>query len=240
MKLILIGSNGSIARRYCAVLDALRISFDSFDDPTYEPFTQSFDGYTHAIIASPTNTHISWIDQLTPKFILCEKPVSKNPEAIAARRGNHGLYVVNNYQFLPCANVKKKIAYDFYNTGRDGLIWDVCQLVYLAWKNKVELEVKRRSFWWDCKWGQHQVVYHEIEKSYYHMLKAFLSGDTSNLWDMNAALKMSELCADLYKKGGNCEHFIWRPKGSCRNTSEDRFYSFSKEGPAIDWAQGPH
>lgn len=227
MKLLLIGSEGSIARRYRAILKHLKVDFEEYDNPEHKFFSvpQSFyQRFTHALIATPTHTHMQWVDELPPIWKLIEKPASKNLEEIEERKLNHGCYVVNNYQFLPCSNTKKKISYNFYNTGKDGLIWDVCQLVYLAYKNKVELEVKRESFWWNLKWGQHQVAYHEIERSYYHMLKAFCSGDTSNLWDLKDAAKMTEICTTLSEKGGfNVEQFIYRPEGTCRFTSQDRF-----------------
>lgn len=241
MNVLLIGY-GSIGKRYGAVLRALGADFEVYDNPQHEWFSDKevSDGFTHAIIATPTHTHMDWLDELhfNKVKVLCEKPASKNKARLEKRTMHKDCFVVNNYQFLPCSNTRKKISYNFYNTGKDGLIWDVCQLVYLAYKNKVELGVKRESFWWDLKWGQHQVPYHEIEKSYYHMVKAFLSGDTSNLWNMQDALKMTEICAELYAKGGeNVEHFIYGPKGFVRSASEDRFVAFSAQGTPINWAQ---
>lgn len=242
MKLLLIGSEGSIGRRYRVILEHLGVDFEEYDNPEHKFFgvEQSFyKRFTHAIIATPTHTHLDWIDELPPIWKLVEKPASKDLEGLEQRKLNHGCFVVNNYQFLPSANTRRKITYNFYNTGRDGLIWDVCQLVYIAYKNKVELEVKTDSFWWDLKWGMHQIAYHEIERSYYHMLKAFCSGDTSNLWDLKEATTMSEVCRHLYSIGGDCVHFIYRPKGSCAHTSQDGFIAFSRQSAGEDRRANP-
>lgn len=239
MKILLLGGNGSIGRRYQAVLRSLGYEFDVYDNPRHEPGSKSFVGYNHFIIATPTHTHLTYLQELSTydhAAILCEKPLSKVPAEIKKFKSlsayiDQKVFVVNNYNYLPYA--PRNLSYNFFNTGRDGLIWDVCQLVYLAFKNKVDLEVKRESPWWDFKWGQFQVPYAEIERSYSMMVRAFLIGEYSRLWDMTDALKMSEVCANLYERGGDCEYINWSP-------STDRLIALSKESIFSNRTEATH
>jgi hypothetical protein len=233
--ILLIGGNGSIGRRYQSVIRALEYPFEIYDNPKHKAGDPWNKNVSHALICTPTETHTFWAKECARAEIpfLCEKPFSKRPSD-ALRFKDAKAFVVNNYNFLPCAQVPRKIYYNFYNTGKDGLVWDVCQLVYLAWKNGVELEVTRDSFWWDMKWGQHQVPYNDIERSYYYMVKAFMTGDATNLWDMHDAAHMSEMCNELNERVvKDVEYFIWKPNPG-RNTSQERIFSLAAKGLSKD------
>lgn len=211
----LIGGKGSIGRRYQAVLNYLDQPFRIIDlgDPK-----ENLKGCTKAIIASTTSTHEDWCWEAFYQEIpfLCEKPLSKSKSAIQSMmsRGVTG-YVVNNWQFVATNfdnKMPSRLFYDFYNTGKDGLLWDVCQLILLSDLAECELQVMTDSYFWHAEWGEKTIPYEAIEQSYMQMVRAFLNGETHRLWGLNKAYRMTELCGDLeHLIGGTCENFNWHP-----------------------------
>lgn len=213
----LIGGDGSIGRRYQAVLNHLTIPFRVIEVGDSKDL---LDGCNKAIIATPTDRHMDWAWECFYKNIpfLCEKPMSKNKQEIKSLmdRGATG-YVVNNWSFISTNYGNHKpnsIYYDFYNTGKDGLVWDVCQLVLIADMSDCKISVRTNSYWWHAEWGLEDIPYNFIEHSYMQMIRAFDRGDFQRLWGLNKAYRMTELCEGLDKalsEGGECEGFDWNP-----------------------------
>lgn len=212
----LIGGAGNIGRRYQAILHVLRVPFKIFDlnDPL------DWTGIKKAIITTPTSLHFESISQCQKASIpfLCEKPISKNVQDLKElEKMKTSGFMVNNYQFLEkdprFPHSPKQIAYDFYNTGRDGLLWDVCQLVYLSEIYKANLIIRRKSWTWKLLFNDFPVPYQAIEKSYYDMIKCFIDGNTEDLWTLWEAMECSKLCMKLeasLKKELTDEGFIRR------------------------------
>lgn len=210
--ILLAGGNGSIGRRYQAILKSLNIDYINCEMNDYKELSK----VDKVIIATNTDTHITWIDLCIKNNLqfLCEKPLSRNlKEAQRVVDYSKG-YLVNNYKFLLAdfffnAPVTD-ISYDYYNSGKDGLIWDICQLVYLAYLTKINLTVKTESPIWEMKINDISIPFKEIEKSYIKMMKAFLTNQTHLLWDLKNAVEQIEICKHLEEKGGkNCESFNW-------------------------------
>lgn len=215
-KVLLIGGKGSIGRRYQAVLRALHVPYRIHDLGD----ELSFEGVTHVLIASPTETHVKycWLADECNLPFLCEKPLTKNvTEAEELARNTSNGYVVNNWAFLgtnfDLAPIPRRITYDFYNTGRDGLLWDVCQLIYFSKLAKAELFVNTNSHTWDVTWNDDDVAYRAIEQSYLQMVRAFLADRSHALWTLPMGLEMTKLIAELEQQAGgkDLESFDFNP-----------------------------
>lgn len=216
----LIGGNGSIGKRYQAILHHLKMPYRVID-PIVTP--ESLNGITRAIISTPTNTHCEVASLCQERGIpfLCEKPLSKDLEELKKFKNFYTLgFVVNNYAFLRDFSKKKikQIEYDFFNTGRDGLLWDVCQMVYLSEIHKSDLVVKRKSWTWKLFINSERIQYEEIEKSYVDMIDAFLKNRVDDLWSLEDGIEMSKL---ILKLEGSLRKEL-TDEGFCRNSGSQR------------------
>lgn len=203
MKVLLIG-HGSIGKRYESILKHLEAPYEIHDPPTGQE--RDLTGYTHYIIASPTETHIEYLREIDEgPMVLCEKPVSKIKDEIPERANT---YMVSNYAYVahkvgPFGNEKRpyRITYNYYNTGRDGLYWDCCQLVYLDPKCQIETTSPRWNLNINGKW----VRYRWLEESYVSMIRDFTRGVTGKLWTMLDAKIMcmhvnERIAKDVYNR----------------------------------------
>lgn len=227
---LLLGGNGSIGKRYQAILRYLDEPFFVYDSPAYPHGIHEWE-FDRAIIATPTWNHGMYcrlLSQLKKPF-LCEKPLSMDLKEAKELSETCDGFVVNNYQFAiqHLTEPIKKISYDFFNTGKDGLIWDVCQLVQLAHKFKAKLEVRKFSPFWNLQINFERLLYRYIEWSYASMIRSFLKNEIENLWDLKTGYEMSLLCAELESRTeGDYEAFNWCP-------SEDKFSTVSKKNLSI-------
>lgn len=190
MTTLVIGGAGSIGRRYCAILKHLNYEFHAYD-PVFNSELEDLDNieFSRAIIACPTDLHTFYVDKLLPygKPFLCEKPLSRSIEACkeVVRKDKNKLgYVVNNYAYL----TSSPEMYDYYNTGNDGIYWDVCQLIYLNEKVKILTE----SPVWTVFSETGRVSYHALEQSYIQMIKDFVEEKYENLWTLEDGMRMTE------------------------------------------------
>lgn len=220
---VLIG-NGSIGKRYAAILRNLGVEFDIYDSTAHTERVSEWTKYDKAIVATPTETHTQICMELIFAKVpfLCEKPFTKDIRKAAILReaaetlGVPG-FVVNNYGFVTRGRWPQDLTYDFYNTGKDGIVWDVCQLVYLAKLYRANLIVEKHSFTWDFYIDKEKIEYARIERSYEEMISMFLSGHTQGLWNLKAAVEMEAICQELHK-----EH---HGKDSFRYTGSEQIYS---------------
>lgn len=182
----MVGGKGSIGSRYAAIMKYHKIPFVIYDVDTPNVDLFSFDKY---IIATPTETHSYFLTELAGARILCEKPVSKNPNEIPK---NDHIYMVNNYQYVARLMNEQPpyfISYDYYRTGKDGLYWDCCQLLYMD----PEAKLSKESPKWNVEIGGRMVPYRTLEESYIRMIKDFNDGKYGMLWDMDQAREMTEI-----------------------------------------------
>ena len=111
MKICILGANGNMGRRYQAILNRELCVFDAFDIGDHFPNPND---YSHIILTTPTNLHLSHLSQIDamadkPVNILCEKPIYKidTPEKreefykILGRleKNGHKLNMVNQYAY---------------------------------------------------------------------------------------------------------------------------------------------
>lgn len=202
LKVLVIGGLGSIGKRYRAILDYLgvkNICHDTANPTGYRHGLMDVlreEKFTHAIVASPTPTHYRYCMELIGLKIpfLCEKPLSADLDQCkkirddAASRRVKG-HVVCNYKFLmERYNVKHKPRYyNFYNTGRDGVEFDCCQLIYL----NPDITLCNTYPVWTLRTDMGDMSYAIMEHQYVVMLKDWLSGG-KNCWTLDDGVKMTE------------------------------------------------
>ena len=182
MRILIIGS-GNMGKRYKRILNYNNIETVDYD------LTEKFGGvelhnidFDKAIIATPTNDHFEYCKKLVSldKDFLCEKPVSKNPEEIKTliELAECDVRMVCNWIFtapsmVPFMKDNCHIYYDYYNTGRDGLEWDIIQLIHLASDFK-SLEVVTESPVFNAAINNIPITQTDIEKSYLSMLEMWI------------------------------------------------------------------
>lgn len=178
-----IGGLGSIGRRYCAILKSLGVEYSVYD--TASESHSVWNSCEKAIIATPTETHYQWASfcQSAGITFLVEKPMSKRVSECEAMQGWNG-YVVNNYAYC----VQRPTLYDHYNTGKDGVEWDCCQLIYL----NPRITIKTESPEWILMGPGKRVNYSDLERSYIEMVSDFVNGNYGNLWTMKDGLEMTK------------------------------------------------
>ena len=201
----LIGGAGSIGTRYHCILDKLGVDVVVHDPPA--GIHGNLTNCDKWIICTPTDTHYNWCLQAISAGVtfLCEKPMSKSlveTEAIVDKayvRGVEG-FVVCNYNMCSVTMKGREIYFNYFRTGKDGLCWDCCQLLYLG--NQVML--KTDSFVWtlivDGVW---QVDYRDLEMSYGKMLASFcgVAGQhPSALWDLEDGHEMTRTVLQVIEK----------------------------------------
>ena len=191
MRILVIGSRGNMGRRYCAIIKWLGYEVIEKDIGVNEAsnvFDLSFD---KAIIATPTNLHMEYcIDiGIRDRPFLCEKPVSKLLSDMKLLKTYSSGYMVNNWLYACEHHRINNIEYNFYNTGKDGILWDLIQPIYIA-RNSVTINPAHPIF---EVWADNQrITLDAICESYVDMVSDFVEGVYENLWTMEDAYKATE------------------------------------------------
>lgn len=190
MKVVVIGAEGIMGRRYRAILKHLGHEAECFDLPP-RPVSLA-ETVLHAgkvIVATPTETHYPVVASLlTGKRhhlkgcdLLIEKPMAKTMDEVtqiyeAAERAGAHVYCVNQYRFLPEAAQFTKQAgdssYRHFHHGRDGLNWDCFQIHALA---KGAVYLSEDSPVWGCTINGVEIDIKNMDRAYVMMIKDFLT-----------------------------------------------------------------
>lgn len=202
----LIGHKGSIGRRYGAILSALKVEWEGLDDPNgieLEP------KYEKAIIATPTDTHyhvaIDCIEKRIP--FLVEKPLSMAEAQcrdLANRAKERGVKanVVCNYAILHEEQKLEPIReteFDYYHTGKDGPLWDVCQLIYLHKGKPDDFHLGTQSPVWTLRWNGIRMTRDDHEWAYVQMIQRWLKG--GKLYTLDDGLRMTQKVNEYERLG---------------------------------------
>lgn len=201
MRVLVVGSKGSMGRRYVAILRYLKEEVLEADlgDLWWE---WAFD---RVIIATPTDRH--WVDLdaaiTRGKPILCEKPISKDPKAIqilADMAKHYGVDVrmCSNWKYainLALTRAQKiavegemEIEYKYFRSGGDGFFWDMIQPIFLA--GRLIYNNHRPAF--KASVNGIELNQGHFEESYVIMISEWLYGDKSKLWSLEDALKANQ------------------------------------------------
>lgn len=155
MSVLIVGSDGSMGKRYQAILTYLGVKTTLADKRhTRDEVSHMANQSSGIIIASPTETHVDIVRQLLvfQKPILCEKPVTKNifelktlQKEIAFQRTPFRM--VMQYEMLTETNRIGRSYYNYFKHGNDGLAWDCMQIIGLA---RGHVQIEERSPVWSC------------------------------------------------------------------------------------------
>jgi hypothetical protein len=226
MSTLVIGGRGNMGRRYCSILEYLKQPYKVLDLDNMEQYPELASICHKFIIATPTDTHLEYIEQLLPFDcpILCEKPLSKDPRKLKevlepyedpklSMVVNYGyafnLSVDDTYRYFEKENGHRThvTSYDYYNSGNDGLIWDCIQLVNLA---DGPISLKNKSPVWEVMINGVPIKREVIDMSYVLMVSDFVTGHL--LQDKNPLIELHmdvEKMHEQYVQGYSSEY--WNP-----------------------------
>lgn len=206
MSILIIGCNGNMGRRYRAALQFLGRNVRGVDiensDDAIEKAVQNAEG---VIIATPTDTHASYIRKLTRfrKPILCEKPITKNLHELKAifdeiERYRTPFRMVYQYEMLAERQRIGTSHYNYYKTGNDGLVWDCIQVVGLSRK---EPSLGNDSPIWRCMINGKSLKIQDMDSAYIGYLQRWLIEPAQDLGVlMETHVKTAELAKQKEKE----------------------------------------
>lgn len=206
MNVLVLGGRGNMGRRYVSILKHLGCEAIAIDFPhTLKELRMALQMVERVIIATPTEIHLESLQQIylnAPNNlkVLCEKPLSKDRKELdrAFWMQNVNLFVVNQYAYLPEAhsflNKGKGEAwghptkYSYFNSGRDGLMWDCWQLFGLA---SDIVQLSNDSPIWQCRINDIPVSISGMDRAYIDMVQDFI-GKGERLWGEEMVRKTTE------------------------------------------------
>lgn len=206
-KIMLIGSEGSIGRRYKAVLKYLGVDVKCYDiKPGVDVESCVNDDCDGFIVAAPTSSHVSWCRNLLiyEKPILCEKPLGVNVlevEELSKYAGaNEFISVVDNWVHM--LQVKGKtnldLKYRNFHTGNEKLSWNLAQPIYLTKDGNLELFLDFPHLIISNVTKEKSYDAADVEHSYIQMIQYWLTYKTTT-WKVSHALEM-QLALEAWEK----------------------------------------
>lgn len=197
MSVLIVGSEGSMGKRYQAILKHLGKEFHCRDigRNTIPDKRISYD-IDEIIIATPTDTHIEVIRHYLEykKPILCEKPISKNMEQLKQivkeiKEENISFQMMFQYKGLVPRLAIGKTYYDYFRHGNDGLAWDCLQIIGLA---KDQITLREESPLWDCQINGHRLHLEFMDNAYVVAVESWLKGQPQDLGEILAVHEKTE------------------------------------------------
>lgn len=193
-----------MARRYRAILNHLNI-YNSGIDIGHTVHEKDLECAEGIIICTPTERHIDDI-LFYSRYkvpILAEKPITKDVNRLDkfvefCREKQVNIQVVNQYCF--CGNTLGygPTDWDFYNSGKDGLEWDLISVIGLA-NGKIKLANK--SPIWRCHINGNKFDIGNMNHAYLSMISKWIEKPESNLeFIISSTRKVQKL---IYEKGFN-------------------------------------
>lgn len=187
MDVVVMGSNGAIGKRYCAVLRYLGINPIEIDINSTITLKQASERTNIAINCTPTESHLSInLDLISYDFrILCEKPCCLSPiEVDDLKKFTKKLTEVNNWAYtFPSKTIKPgnhTIVYDYFMPGKEKLKYNLWQPIILS-KNIPIIGTKSPVF--KCYIDDQVITQRDFDMSYIYMLQDFVY-DTAG-WDLD-------------------------------------------------------
>lgn len=186
MSILIIGSEGSMGKRYQAILRYLNRSFVCADKQMSGGemliAAQRSEGI---IIATPTDTHGELIKCLAPlsKPILCEKPIDKDPDQFheimeALKAFDTPFRMMMQYEMLISTDSIGHSHYDYFRHGNDGLYWDCMQIIALA---RGSISIRESSPVWSCKINGKPLNLAHMDAAYIGYVQKWFNKPSQNL-----------------------------------------------------------
>lgn len=164
-----------MGKRYQCILKNLDEEFECLDPSIGEaPCHPS--KYDRFIIASPTDTHIQWVRGLDiyKKPILCEKPLSKDlGEVEEILECQSPLTMMMQYTWLCNSAAKGESYYNYFQHGKDGLVWDCFQIIALA---QGDVAIGEDAPIWRCMINGRPVLRSHMDWAYVEYVRAWIKG----------------------------------------------------------------
>lgn len=198
MSTLIIGANGSMGRRYQAILRYLKKPFLCCD--VGDSIDGKFNIADSFIVATPTDTHWTILDQLAHygKPVLCEKPVVKSLEDLKSIIYLYDkitpLKMVMQYRHLDPGRMGESF-YNYYNHGKDGLYWDTMQIIGLA---RGEVKVAEDSPIWTCDLNGKSLSIGYMDYAYISMIQDWFLNPKD---DLNKVYAIHEKVVEMSKNG---------------------------------------
>lgn len=186
-RIALVGGYGNMGKRYACILKFLKIEHYIIDLTTEKTILP---GTTGLLICTPTNTHYSVLKEYS-RFelpILCEKPITKDPEELEKiLQLPVNIRMMNQYEyfFRKKDDVKKieitdkpkpNTYYNYYNTGQDGIRWDCINIIGLGLVHESKsIKVGNDSPIWECWIASKKIHRNEIDDSYIWNLEDWIN-----------------------------------------------------------------
>lgn len=199
MKVLIVGAEGSMGKRYQAIFNHLGVSTICVDKHT--PSKEILEGAEKSqgiVLATPTDLHTNCLDVLS-KFqlpILCEKPLTKDLEELKfirdeiVKKRKINLTMTMQYEMLTQAGARGVSWYNYFRHGSDGLGWDCLQIIGLA---KSSFVLEEKSPIWKCGINGQTLSLSDMDLAYLLFVQRWLSqpgDDISRLFDIH--LKVME------------------------------------------------
>jgi hypothetical protein len=195
MKVYIFGNRGNMGRRYNAVLKYLGHETHGTDIEDNRKDRFNCNDYDAIIIATPTFTHLDFIDYLMEcgKPILCEKPFINDAAHIgslrhcmkSAEQSKMKISMVSQYDYMvPSFDDPsfegRYTSYDYFRTGNDGLAWDCINVI---WHARSKIILRNESPIWTCRINSAPMFSDRIDHSYIAMIKDWLEGSYQPQYD---------------------------------------------------------
>jgi hypothetical protein len=173
---LIIGSEGSMGKRYQAILKHLHEPFEKYDPKLHGSKFPDDREFKRFIIASPTDTHAMWVKKLDvyKRPILCEKPLSKDLEEVEdILQCESPITMMMQYYMLADKQSYGPSFYNFYHHGPDGMVWDCFQIIALA---KGEVELHETSPIWKCMINGRNIQRGHMDGAYVEFVREWIRG----------------------------------------------------------------
>jgi len=178
--ILIIGSEGSMGKRYQAILRHLKEEFVRCDkvDGTLPLVSARLLDYQGVIVCTPTDTHTSILNYLEAgEFngrVLCEKPLTKSmPHLDYILNLKIDLTCMMQYSVLDDPNAQGPSHYNYFRHGNDGLVWDCFQVIALA---RGKVAISEDSPVWSCRLNGKKLFLSDMDDAYVKFVKGWLLG----------------------------------------------------------------
>lgn len=179
--ILILGSNGSMGKRYQAILTYLGLKFIAIDKCSIINALRLFLLCDKVIICTPTDTHFEYLKFLIPMKIkiLCEKPVTKNINELQiisrlCEIHSNPITMVMQYSSLFDHGKTGNSSYDYFRTGNDGIYWDCMQIITFA---TGDIYINNKSPIWRCTLNGTKLNIADMDNAYIDFISRWVLSD---------------------------------------------------------------
>jgi hypothetical protein len=193
MSVLIVGADGSMGKRYQAILSYLGVDYFCVDKKdslkTINFYAEEASGI---IISTPTDTHADYIRRFLryEKPILCEKPITKSIKELRRlisdiEHSHTPFKMMLQYETLIDKKKRGNSKYNYFRHGTDGLVWDCIQIIGLA---QGDVTLEESSPIWSCTLNGQKLNLSDMDYAYLHFVQTWFKKpreDLSKLFDIH-------------------------------------------------------